>query len=122
MNLFVFSLGLYILAGTLFIGLRWKYISAVGRPIMGDRVGLAIPFLIPFWPTFAWSWISDELRVFSCLRAARRQPRVCTCGQKLEIRAQHIRWLRDGQESKIICLCGLETPLAGAPEAGKKQP
>jgi len=113
----LFTLGLYLVVGTIFIGLRWKRISAIGKSLVGERFRIAIPFLIFLWPAFAWSWISDEFRVFRCLREIRRRKSVCICGKLLRIRAGHIRQLRDEQPAYASCPCGIQTALTA-----EKQP
>lgn len=120
MNMALLVLGLYVLVGALFIGLRWKYISAIGRTIVGDKVRIAIPFFVLLWPPFAWAFVSDEALVLSCVRRARRNPPVCQCGQKMTITAGHIRALRDDKPASLTCSCGIKTPLGPEKPASEK--
>lgn len=113
----LFTFGLYLLVGCVFIRLRWKRIAAIGRSMVGERFRIAIPFLVLLWPVFAWSWISDEFRIFRCLRVMRRRKPVCICGKLLVIRTGHIRQLCEEQPAYASCSCGIQTALTA-----EKQP
>jgi hypothetical protein len=119
MNTALFVLGIYILLGALFIGLRWKKIAVIGRMIVGDKVRIAIPFFVLLWPPFAYTFLKDEILVWSCVRRARRNSPVCPCGRKIGITASHIRALRDDEPASFLCPCGVETPMGPEKSASK---
>lgn len=110
------GLGIYVLLGIILIGVRWESISAIGRPMVGDRVNLAIPFLIAAWPFFTLPWISDEIKVWVSVRRANRMAfqSSCVCGKALRFTAAHIRELRDEGRSVVKCDCCGEITKLGA--------
>jgi hypothetical protein len=112
-NGFLAGLGIYLVLGIMFIGARWKRISAIGRSFVGDRVNLAIPLLVLIWPFIAIEWIADEVKVLLAVRRANNTVPRCSCGAVLRLTALQIRALRDEGHSELKCdRCGAITKLS----------
>ena len=104
--------GVYLLLGLMYVCLSWKTIERIGRGMVGDRLMLAIPFILPFWPVLATLAVSDHISIMGNVSEANRAKPLCECGARVRITAEHMRGVRDDGSSQVTCAeCGEITAL-----------
>ena len=106
------GLGVYLLLGLMYVCLSWKTIERIGRGMVGDRLMLAIPIIIPFWPVLATLAVSDHISIMGNVSEANQAKPLCECGAAIRITAAHMRGVRDDGSSQVTCReCGEITAL-----------